>query len=270
MLSWAGTTEMDPAAHAPRVWFVLDALGLVCATATWLLVMSEGVVLLCAWLLPVRHPAYSLVHGSLFYLLAFLALASHARTMLTDPGALPAGAPARPGPTPGGPHCPLCGAIQPPGAHHCSVCERCIRGMDHHCPWVNNCVGEDNRKFFLLFTLYTALAALHLLLLLGVPALRAYALGEWNLRTTVQPRGSLVFLFLVALKGFLFAAVMFTVQIHTILTDRTGIEPPQRQRGAPGLVSPWMNLKAVLGHRPSPAWISPFASPEPRAMSLQL
>ena len=94
-----------------------------------------------------------------------------------------------------------------------------------------------------------------------MPALRAYARGEWDLQTPVRLRGSLLFLFMVALNGFLFAGLMFTIQIHSILTD------PQSQPGEPGQASAWTNLKAVLGPRPSPAWISPFASAGPRAAS---
>ena len=84
---------------------------------------------------------YHLVKWS-FLIISFLAMISHCRTMLTDPGAVP--------------HeyqpntllaneqgnslamCSRCNGFKPPRAHHCSQCDRCIMKMDHHCPWVNN------------------------------------------------------------------------------------------------------------------------------------
>jgi palmitoyltransferase len=26
--------------------------------------------------------------------------------------------------------------------------------MDHHCPWVNNCIGYENKKHFILLLIY--------------------------------------------------------------------------------------------------------------------
>ncbi|XP_036134063.1 palmitoyltransferase ZDHHC3-like [Molossus molossus] len=241
------------------MWFVRDVPGIACAVSTWLLVLSGAGLLLVEQLWPAQDAAYGWAHGALSHLLAFLALAAHLRTMLTDPGALPEGSESSLGVTP---RCPQCGAVPQPLAHHCFVCGRCIRRADHHCPWVNNCVGEDNRKYFVLFTLYTALAALHVLLLLAVPALRAYAQGLWDPHAPPRPRAPRVFLFFVALEGFLFATLMFAVQMHSICTD-------QSRRGSGGTTcsSVWMNLKDVLGHPASLAWMSPFVSPEPQRAS---
>ncbi|KAG3290698.1 hypothetical protein H1C71_011998 [Ictidomys tridecemlineatus] len=243
-----------------RPWFVCDILGIVFAVSTWVLTFGTAWVTTRELFLPARDLAYSLANGLLLHLQAALGLAAHARAMLTDPGAVPLGR--APGSAPDA-RCLWCCSAKPPRAHHCCVCGRCVRKMDHHCTWVNNCVGEDNQKYFVLFTLYMGLASLHLLLLLGVPVLRSHARGEWDRHSTVSPRRSLMYLFLVALIAFLLNSTMFAMQMYSICTDRTLIERLQRDRWLPRKGSPWSSLKAVFGHRVSLAWLSPFASPEP-------
>ena len=65
--------------------------------------------------------------------LAILAISSHVRTMLTDPGAVPRGNATKENIQRMGFEegqvifkCPKCSSIKPDRAHHCSVCQRLV------------------------------------------------------------------------------------------------------------------------------------------------
>ena len=51
--------------------------------------------------------------------------------------------------------CKYCKEVKPLRTHHCSLCGICVIKMDHHCPWINNCIGQDNQRYFLLFLFHS-------------------------------------------------------------------------------------------------------------------
>jgi hypothetical protein len=73
-----------------------------------------------------------------YNVLAALALASHVKTTLSDPGAVPAAAVPTQVQRQSAQKlsmCSQCQTFKPPFSHHCRICNRCISRMDHHCPW---------------------------------------------------------------------------------------------------------------------------------------
>ncbi|KAM8758620.1 palmitoyltransferase ZDHHC3 [Rhynchonycteris naso] len=253
------------------MWFIRDGCGIACAIVTWFLVLYAEFVVLFVMLIPSRDYVYSVINGVLFNLLAFLALASHCRAMLTDPGAVPKGNATKefieslqlkPGQVVY--KCPKCCSIKPDRAHHCSVCKRCIRKMDHHCPWVNNCVGENNQKYFVLFTMYIALISLHALIMVGFHFLHCFE-EDWTKCSYFSPPTTVILLILLCFEGLLFlifTSVMFGTQVHSICTDETGIEQLKKEERRWAKKTKWMNMKAVFGHPFSLGWASPFATPD--------
>lgn len=74
-----------PRSGSGTMWFIRDGCGIVCGVITWFLVFYAEFVVVFVMLLPAKNTAYSLFNGVIFNGLAFLALASHAKAMCTDP-----------------------------------------------------------------------------------------------------------------------------------------------------------------------------------------
>uniref|UniRef100_A0A8C3K5D5 Palmitoyltransferase n=1 Tax=Calidris pygmaea TaxID=425635 RepID=A0A8C3K5D5_9CHAR len=251
------------------MWFIRDGCGIACAVVTWMLVFYADFVVLLVMLVPSRDYVYSVINGTLFNTLAFLALASHFRAMLTDPGAVPKGNATKefieslqlkPGQVVY--KCPKCCSIKPDRAHHCSVCKRCIRKMDHHCPWVNNCVGENNQKYFVLFTMYIALISLHALIMVGFHFLYCFE-EDWTKCSSFSPPTTVILLILLCFEALLFlifTSVMFGTQVHSICTDETGIERLKNQKPTWVKISGWEGMKLAFGGAFSLGWFNPFSN----------
>nr|XP_031542555.1 palmitoyltransferase ZDHHC3 isoform X3 [Vicugna pacos] len=259
------------------MWFIRDGCGIACAIVTWFLVLYAEFVVLFVMLIPSRDYVYSVINGIVFNLLAFLALASHCRAMLTDPGAVPKGNATKefieslqlkPGQVVY--KCPKCCSIKPDRAHHCSVCKRCIRKMDHHCPWVNNCVGENNQKYFVLFTMYIALISLHALIMVGFHFLHCFE-EDWTKCSSFSPPTTVILLILLCFEGLLFlifTSVMFGTQVHSICTDETGIERLKRKNQPREHTGSWKTVKEAFGGDFSLNWFNPFSRPRhPKPLS---
>jgi len=137
--------------------------------------------------------------------------------------------------------CNKCQCFKPDRCHHCSDCQACTLKMDHHCPWVNNCVGFNNYKFFVLFLVNAALACGYTigLLIYAIVQRPTSDLEGWEISSIVN----------VALVGLFGIGVFGLMGYHLNLmsTNQTTIE--QLKNGNPEEFSLGVteNVRQVLG-----------------------
>mmetsp|Transcript_27811 Transcript_27811/g.62888 ORF Transcript_27811/g.62888 Transcript_27811/m.62888 type:complete len:273 (-) Transcript_27811:10-828(-) len=243
-----------------------DPCGICCVCVTYGLLCFADYVVVYVLLQPWMGLTANCYMVALSFLtISFLAMSSHMRTMLTDPGAVPIEyQPSHLMADQGGslPMCSRCNGYKPLRAHHCSQCDRCIMKMDHHCPWVNNCVGANNQKHFVLFVGYTALLSSYAIVLLVVRMI--------SNASEIRPAGArhsppdpshfllLALLFFESVLFGLFTLAMFTEQISSILADQTGIERLKHDYVAPKR-SALTNLSETFGKPFSLLWFLPTA-----------
>ena len=115
-------------------------------------------------------------------------------------------------------YCHECANWKPDRTHHCSSSGRCIRKMDHFCPWVGGPIGENNFKYFLQFTAYTALYCLHLLIVMAIYIHQQI--------TTKGEELNRQFATIIALAAFfgLFTATMTITSIDLAANNLTQVE----------------------------------------------
>eukprot|EP00754_Rhynchopus_humris_P041519 Rhum_TRINITY_DN25076_c0_g1::Rhum_TRINITY_DN25076_c0_g1_i1::g.181107::m.181107/K20028/ZDHHC2_15_20; palmitoyltransferase ZDHHC2/15/20 len=115
-----------------------------------------------------NHSAGSIVCIIFFHILFICVSASYFQIVMISPGTVPTFWNDSVAETAPDSHtiCRKCNMYKPPRSHYDSATQRLVLNMDHYCPWVANTVGYFNRKFFILFVLYTCISSLYVVITL--------------------------------------------------------------------------------------------------------
>jgi len=268
-----------------KIWWIRrDPCGLFSAGLSVALLLYSQYVMTTVIILPWYGAG---LHLCLYTLCTALGLYCHTAAQFQDPGSVPASLSPPPLPTspllyaeanpppPAPKVCRHCRTLKPVMAFHCSTCERCIVKMDHHCPWINNCVGINNQKVFILFLFYTALCCLYSGVLLVA---RFFSCSKRPRQCSVAGSGTALAIvdFVLCLVFGLFVVIMMFDQLSAIWEGneeklrvfnhqmqqreaqlRNGVAvgpPPQR----PKMLSRYEAVVEVFGESLSPKWLLPL------------
>mmetsp|Transcript_1661 Transcript_1661/g.3251 ORF Transcript_1661/g.3251 Transcript_1661/m.3251 type:complete len:355 (-) Transcript_1661:1163-2227(-) len=159
-------------------------------------------------------------------------------------------------------YCLICESYKPPSAHHCSTCKRCVQRMDHHCVWINNCVGKDTMRYFVLFLFYVFAASL---MSIGLFIYRSYIVLYYPQARVVQhaespmPLLACIISFLCCAFFAMFVGAMGYEQYEAITTGVPGIDAAQGDfSDEENTVLQGLQKYACANRSVSPLWLVPF------------
>lgn len=293
-------------------WFVYDACGILCMVLTEFLLLYAALVLNIFFIKKLLDSGKILpftINLILCNFLYVICIFCHLSCSTTDPGVIPnnsdKGEILLPielqSQTISIRSCSKCNNLKPPRTHHCSVCKRCIFKMDHHCPWINNCVGINNQKHFLLFLAYVFFFCLYSLVAICLyfykcisypepysndfedslidyqssnsgTELLSYTRGTNEIfrhECTVTPT-SFILGFSVIVESLIFGIfciAMFIDQIICIVNNTTGIEHLKQEYLYSKKKNAYSLFIQVFGSRFSWKWFLPTMSRSPFTVS---
>ncbi|CAF1223880.1 unnamed protein product [Rotaria magnacalcarata] len=246
--------------------FRKDPCGIICIALTYAMLLHCLYVILFIIIIPLLNESlYGTLHALITCTFVFLCVFSHARASYFDPGFVPL---PKKGidfsdvkmndnnkeNNDGWTVCNRCDTYRPARSHHCRICRRCVRRLDHHCPWINNCVGEFNQKYFMLFLFYVGVISVY------VMAFLIWSLVVFPVKSDTLVVNSIILCVESCLFG-LFVITILVDQIQSILNDRSLIDAlklDEHARTTQQILPPAkVLLRKVFGPGPIIFWLLP-------------
>ncbi|KAE8901439.1 hypothetical protein PF005_g11848 [Phytophthora fragariae] len=119
--------------------------------------------------------------------------------------------------------CNECHVFQPLRTKHCKDCARCTRQYDHHCDCVGTCVGENNRRLFVLYLLLQILEGAVMIDVTSLAFTERDDINDW-----FKTNALFIVLWFMLMCVLLIVVPLFCYQAYLISTNQTSWEHARR------------------------------------------